>query len=72
MLYSVYYWMINSLLSQPAHPNATNNLQWKVSSLTTFTGSVYWLHMTVFSLENTNGYPENSKSGGLTISVFLL
>lgn len=26
--------------------------------------------MTVFSLENTNGYPENSRSGGLTISAF--
>lgn len=28
--------------------------------------------MTVFSLENTNGYPENSWSGGLTISAFCL
>lgn len=35
-----------------------------------FTGSVYWLPRTVFSLENTNDYPENSKSGGLTISDF--
>lgn len=33
-------------------------------------GSVYWLHITVLYLENTNIFTENSKSDGLTNSEF--
>lgn len=67
---AMHYWMKNSFPDDLSRLMVTNNLKWKVNNLTAFTGSVYWLHITILYLENTNIFTENSKSDGLTNSAF--
>lgn len=64
--------MKNSLSNQLAQPSSALKSKMKVNNLTTFTASAYGLHMTIVSLEDTEGYVENSRSGDFTIPVLLL